>query len=122
MAKKLTGEGVQHEGRFWTIVRRALVILMLTLASCGGSDTSDTPDSSLACDHFYNVSNDAANGLLTNKEIRSKLQEVHSNASIATPAVRAAAKEMLAAATAGNTNRLSSATTRMMQACESAGA
>ena len=122
MAKKLTGEGVQHEGRFWTIVRRALVILMLTLASCGGSDTSDTPDSSLACDHFWNVIADINDGILTDEEVRQKLKEVRDNAAIASSEVQESATELLASMTGPmDRQKIRSASQNMSEACISEG-
>lgn len=102
------------------------LIASLMLAACassggggGGSDADD--DSSLACDHFRNVSADAADGLLTDAELRDKLKEVHSNASIATASVRNAARDMLAAATSGSTGSFGRAISRMDSACSAAG-
>jgi len=101
--------------------RVAVVILMLALAACTEGDTAGRSDSSLACDHFRNIAGDIADGVLTDSEIRSKLREVESNASIATPAIQSAARRMLAAATQGDTPGLTSAAQDMGAACEEEG-
>lgn len=105
----------------------AAAVLALALASCGGgsadagSDADDGThdDSGLACRHFRNIAGDAAEGILTDAELREKLKEVDDNASIATPEVAAAARDMLAAATSGS--GLGDAVTAMGEACADAG-
>lgn len=90
-----------------------------TSNSANGSTTDS--DSSLACDHFHNVAYDAKHGLLTNDELRSKLQEVYENSSIATIQVRDAARHMLRAATAGDEQDLKVAVNEMESACRESG-
>lgn len=92
-------------------------------AVSGGSDSQTTAsnDSSLACDHFRNVAGDVSAGILTDAELRSKLQEVNSNAAIATPAVQAAATKMLRAATTGTIGELADAVEQMGSACRATG-
>lgn len=101
------------------------VALLLTLGGCaetGGSGGGDEVDqSSLACDHFRNVSGDASQGLLTDAEMREKMKEVHSNAAIATPEIRAASTKMLSAITSGELGRFTKAIGKMDSACTAAG-
>jgi uncharacterized lipoprotein YajG len=75
--------------------------------------------SSLACDHFRNVLGDA--DILTSQELRVKLQEVESNANIATPAVQRSARDLLVAATAGDAEGVTRAVVELSDACSAAG-
>lgn len=101
------------------IIAVAAAIGGASSSSTGSSGSSDK--SSLACDHFRNVASDAAGGLLTPSELRSKLKQVYDNSAIATPAVEGAARQMLAAATAADYDTLSTAVTAMGSACTMAG-
>lgn len=114
-----------------------VMVLAVLLAGCADSSSgtdsrgseeseseqseSDDYESSLACDHFRNVARDIADGVLTDAEAREKLKEVHENAIIATPAVRSAARGMLAAMTAGDYEALAEEVANMDQACTDAG-
>lgn len=93
-------------------MRRLLVSVLLVACAC-----SSGGDVALACNHFRNVSNDAAGGLLTNQELREKLKEVNKDAAIASSAVQEASREMLRAATANDSQALRVAINKMDQAC-----
>lgn len=115
--KKPMGRGVAV---FITVMFFALCgACGVAIASGGSAGPSD--HSGLACDHFRNVSSDAAKGLLTGLELRGKLREVYSNASIATPAVQAAAQEMLSLITTANSTGFVRAIGEMDDACRAAG-
>ena len=113
-------------------------MFVLALSACGGGEaatdtaepsSTETPpttsaehrESRLACEHFRNVAQDAADGVLTVPELREKLQEVEGNASIATPAVQEAARETLAAITSGSPEDMEAAVQALSQACSEAG-
>jgi len=85
----------------------------------GGGGNDD--DAMLACSHFRNIASDYSAGLLTESELRTKLQEVYENSVIAGSAVRSAAKDMLAGSTAGDDTALADAVDRMGEACVAAG-
>lgn len=80
---------------------------------------ADDRHSRLACTHFRNIVTDAE--LMTEAEIRAKMREVHDDASIATPAVRSASRDALAAITSGTTAEFEAAITRLSAACSAAG-
>lgn len=94
-----------------------LGVLISMWGNSGSTPESDSDravgQSSLACDHFRNIMVDVQNGVLTDAEIRGKLQEVEDNASIATDEVQQAAIGMLAAITQGNTEGLTRAVGEM---------
>lgn len=106
-----------------------LVLLLLVFigvcsaVSSDGDDTETSPSSKsgLACDHFRNIVSDVRAGVLTDAELRSKLKEVNSNASIASPSVQVAAQNMLAAVTQGRTDQLLVAVGAMDRACSAEG-
>lgn len=114
--------------RGWVI---ALALLgLFVLIALGNSDEdpstgsassrSESESSSrLACTHFRNIAGDAE--LMTDTEIRSKMKEVHDDASIATPQVQSASRDALAAITSGNTENFRAAIQRLDSACDSAG-
>lgn len=87
--------------------------------SPSSASTDEDHHSRLACTHFRNIANDAQ--LMTNAEIRAKMQEVHDDASIATPQVQAASRDALTAITSGTTAEFESAITRLSAACSAAG-
>lgn len=100
------------------------VIGLIAMCSALTSDEDDEPtpsrnQSALACDHFRNVLDDV--GVLSVAELREKLKEVHGNASIATPAVRSAARDLLAAATTGTSSEVQQAARDMSAACRATG-
>jgi ABC-type Fe3+-hydroxamate transport system substrate-binding protein len=100
----------------------------LTLAGC----SSDTPTATssteadagagLACTHFRNVMGDAAKGLLTDAELRTKIQEVYDSAHVsASPGVASGAQSMLAAVTAGDPTAFTAASTAFDTTCKAVG-
>lgn len=98
-----------------------LAVSLLLLGACG----SDGADSSavLACRDFRSVVRDAQAGVLTDTELRDKLKGVEDTASVSEePGVASSAREMLAAATAGNTEALAAAGDGMAEACRAADA
>jgi hypothetical protein len=95
-------------------------VLLVVAAACGddGADASAT----LACQHFRNVARDQTDGLLTREELRRKLGEVERDARVSEePGIASAARDMVAAATAGDDAALADAVTRFGSVCESAG-
>lgn len=104
-------------------VRRlsALALVALLFAGCEESGEPVRNQSSLACDHFRNVLQDASDGVLTGPELRAKLKEVEGNANIATPGVQSAARQLLAAATGGSSAEVQGAAAQMLAACKVAG-
>jgi hypothetical protein len=99
--------------------RVALVVFVLTLLS--GCAEPGAGATKRACDHFLNVRSDFANGLLTEAELRTKLREVNSRAEVASDdAVKLAGRNMLAAITAGDSERLLDEMGEMVIACREA--
>jgi hypothetical protein len=95
-------------------------VMLVVAVACGddGADASAT----LACGHFRNVARDQTDGLLTRSELRGKLAEVERDARFSEePGIARAARDMVAAATAGDDAALAEAVTRFGSACESAG-
>jgi hypothetical protein len=116
------------------IMRRLVAIAALavgiaaSVASTDSSSESASDDSGasasaqLACEHFRNVAGDIGDGVLTDAEIRTKLQEVDGSASVADePAVAAASRAMLAAATTGTPGEFIDAAGQMDAACSDVG-
>jgi hypothetical protein len=97
------------------------------LSSGGDSSTQREPklgDASarLACDHFRNIADDAAAGILAETEVRKKLREVHDDARLSsTPGIASGAQAMLAAVTTGTGDDLTTAVHRFRSACSSIG-
>lgn len=98
-----------------------LVVWGCTALTSRTEEERQADGSSLACRHFRNIASDVSEGLLTDAELRSKLQEVRDDSSIATPAVQDASTAMLRAATAGDGIALTNAVNRMGDACRAAG-
>lgn len=83
-------------------MKRVMVALLLLLGACSAAQGSDGFDASrrAACEHWANVARDAADGQLTDSEIRDKLAEVISTAGGAED-VGSAARELRGAVTTG---------------------
>jgi len=78
---------------------------------------ADAP-AQLACGHFVNVMGDFSKGILTTAEMRTKIQEVYSNASISTnKGIPDGATAMLAAVTADDGTAFLTAAGAFMTAC-----
>jgi hypothetical protein len=88
----------------------AALLFSLLAAGCGGSESAQSgPDASarVACEHFRNVAGDVAAGILTDEELRAKVKEVYSAASVTKePGMADAARQLLSAATEGDPDRL----------------
>lgn len=91
------------------------------LTACSAADSAGVSEAALACDHFRNIAGDASAGILTDSELREKLQEVYEGSVIAPDDVRSAARELLAALTTGTSDEFATAVTEMGAACERAG-
>jgi hypothetical protein len=73
-----------------------------------------------ACEHFNNVYIDAADGVLSDTELRKKIQEVNETASASTvPEIRTAARDVLSSLTTGTTDTAVTAMTKMLSECNS---
>lgn len=80
--------------------RQATAIGVLLLAAACRADSGPDGGATLACSQFSGVARDAADGLLTDDELRSKIQDVESDASVSDePGVAESARRMLAAVT-----------------------
>ena len=82
----------------------ALVVWAIVGVVTGGGDDDSGPDGSakLACGHFRNVMDDVADGVVTDSELRTRAQEVDSNASASTwPGLAEASRAFLASTTSG---------------------
>jgi len=107
-----------------------VVVIGLLLWGCsalvGGDDSgsgSASASANVACRHYRNVMSDLNAGLLTDAELRSKVQEVYDDANVADEqSIRTAARELLASATAGDPDRFNAARGRMGSACVAADA
>jgi hypothetical protein len=85
----------------------------------GGSDDASA---SLACGNFYSALVDLESGVLTDAELRARLQDVYRDAKYSElPSVRDAASGMLSAMTGGSAADLADAINHMRSACSSAG-
>lgn len=123
----------------WWVAAFVLLILVVDACSDGEADepepepatVEDTADpqeddgpeiaAELACVHFINTMVDARDGILTYAEVREKLREVEVDARTSDePGIADGARELLAAATAGES--LQAPTDRLIAACEDAGA
>lgn len=118
------------KGMPWWFWVGTTVVTVIVLAWAGSQedsgDGSEEPSqteaeehSDFACDHFRNVAAEA--DLLTNDELRDKLQEVYDNSAIATVSVQSAARSMLSSITSGDLESFELAVTAMSGACSDAG-
>lgn len=106
------------------VVTAIVVLVIVLLASFSSSSDDDGSDASarLACGHFRNVMADVARGVLTDAELRDKLQEIDEDASVSEVSdVRLYASAMLTASTMGDTDVLILATGDMDAACTAVG-
>lgn len=106
-----------------TLTAAALVAL---LAGCGDSTGSAAkgPDASAraACEHFRNVADDVADGILTPSELREKVKDIYDAAQVTKePGMAPAGRRLLAAATSGGTDELLSGFRRFDMECDEAG-
>lgn len=102
----------------------ALIVVVVVISPNDGpepapaSDRSSDTSARAACRHMANVVDDAAAGILTDAEIRSKLREVYDSARFADDReVADLAEDALAAATARDPDRMGVAVREMAGAC-----
>jgi hypothetical protein len=99
----------------------------LTSNSNSSSDTTSSlssGDSStrVSCSHFRDITSDISKGILSDTEIRSKMQEVYDSASISSdPGIPGGGQALLSAATAGDSTALALAISAFSTACQNAG-
>ena len=104
------------------LVLAAIVVVGISVAN--SNDDEGDPDASaeLACGHFRNVAGDIAAGVLTDAEVREKLQEVDRSASVSEEAgIASGARAMLAAVTRGDLAALTEAVGDFGDACRDLG-
>lgn len=105
-------------------VKRLAIVALLVLAGCSPSSGGSSGDASanLACTHFRDVASDAANGLLTDTELRGKLQEVYGDAKYSdSPGIASGAQRMLRDVTNGDSADMNQAIPAFGDACTAAG-
>lgn len=111
-----------------TTLAAVTIAAALALAGC----SSDTPTATastvaddaanLACTHFRNIMSDISKGLLTDAEIRTKIQQVYDTAQVSTkPGIAPDAQAMLAAATANDGTAFTNAAAAFSDACTKLG-
>jgi hypothetical protein len=109
-----------------------ILVFIAIIGGCSAAISSNTPAdtssgsadgaTSLACSHFRDIASDMSKGILTDAEIRSKMQEVYDSASVAQAAgIPDGAQSLLAAATAGDPTGLAIAISAFSTACSNAG-
>ncbi len=101
--------------------KRWLVIAVVVFAGCGGDDGADG-GATLACTDFRDMAGDYRDGVLTASELRDRIAGFEDEAEVSgEPGVASAARDLLAAATAGDESAMADAVTRMNRACIDAG-
>jgi len=111
-----------------TILATVAIAATFALTGCSSSTPATTSPTiaddgaSLACSHFRNVMGDASKGLLTDAELRTKIQEVYDSAHVsANPGIASDAQAMLAAATANDGTAFTNAIAAFSDACVAVG-
>lgn len=100
----------------------AVAICLAGVAVACGSPEPGIGATRLACDHFRNASVEFSDGVLTNSEMRSKLQEVDRNARAShSPRVQNASRDLLRAFTQNDNTAVTVAVVEMQDACIAAG-
>jgi|GEM_PF-2635934 len=121
------------------LIGAAIVAAIIIAIAIGGGSKSSTDTStsttttttatdaadagaSLGCDHFRNITSDAAKGLLTDAELRDKLKQVYSDAEVSSNSgISSGATEMLSAITSGDTTAFTTAINDFSAACTAVG-
>jgi hypothetical protein len=112
-----------------------IVVFIALLGGCGAlasasnstTSSSSTPSSGnsstdASCSHFRDIASDISKGILSDTEIRSKMQEVYDSASISLdPGIPDGAQALLAAATAGDPTALTTAISAFSTSCSNVG-
>ena len=96
------------------------VILALIAAACSPAGPVYTGGIS-ACAEFRRITARAAQGILTDAEIKERLNKVRTRGSTAEPAIRDASTRLLATITSGDGPGFSAASEDMIKACTEAG-
>jgi hypothetical protein len=103
-------------------------MIVVLAAACGGPSTTPVRDASAvyACEKFSRAIRDAKAGILTDRELRQRLQEVHEDARLSDPAVAPGVKEgaerVLAIVTGGQKGDFTEAVNALVAACNRPGA
>lgn len=98
-----------------TFITATVALLVLSAAACGTASNSSSGKSLMACGHWNNIKGDVTAGILTDAELRAKVNEVRSSAS--SKDVESAATELLAGITANSTSKIESGASRLNAAC-----
>jgi hypothetical protein len=125
------------------LLSAALAVALVPLAGCGtessSGTTSDAPSrttsdtssggggadasAQVACRHWRNVAGDAASGILSDDELRAKVQEVHSSARVSEEhGIASHAQGLLAAVTQRDSAGVERHAEGLSQACLASGA
>ena len=106
------------------VLATAVLAGSLTLTGCSSSTPTATASTvaddgaNLACSHFRNVMGDVSKGILTDTQLRAKIQQVYDNAQVSTkPGIATGAQAMLAAATANDGTAFTNAAAGFSDAC-----
>lgn len=99
----------------------ALTFVGSLLVACSDSEAGDQ-SAEMACDNFRVLAGDVQDNQLTTDEMRSAMQEVEGQASRSDDeGLASSAREMVAAITAGDDDRLAAAVADVDEACTDAG-
>lgn len=100
----------------------ALTFAGSLLAACSDSEAAGDQSAEMACDNFRVLAGDVQDGQLTTDEMRSAMREVEGQASRSDDEGLAdSAREMVAAITDGDDDRLAAAVADVDEACTDAG-
>jgi hypothetical protein len=103
------------------VVIGVIIGIISTIFSHKDANSGDA-SAHLACQHFRDVADDAANGILSGFELRGKLQEVYGDARYSdSPGIASGAQRMLRDATEGNTTDFRPAVQSFSASCTAAG-
>ncbi len=99
-----------------------LVVVLVVIAVVGGHDKAGTAKADggayLACSKAVSVLDDASRGLLTDAELRTKMQGIYADAQVSSdPGIASNAQAMLAALTAGDSDSFTTAASAFVDAC-----
>jgi hypothetical protein len=112
-----------------------IVFWVVFIGGCSALVQNNTPSSSsstsgsggdnstrASCSHFRDIASDISKGILSDTEIRSKMQEVYDSASVSLdPGIPDGAQALLAAATAGDPTALATAISAFSTSCSNVG-
>ena len=110
-----------------SLIAVVVVVVVLSTSGCSSSPTSSAlpaadAGAQLSCEHFRNVVRDAAAGILTPAEERTKIQEVYDSARASSDAgIADNAQAMLASITTGDGSNFGNAGKAFLNACKRIG-